>query len=328
MQNIKDIYIATKNKIKKINIFFEILEYFNFFYVLLSFMLIGPLIHLFEISFEYILFNCILSVLLFVFYAVFNSKLYNYFFKMFIKNIEKITLDKTFVEFKKDDLDYILMRSVLENKNITNEDLIFLIDHLNELDQLSKQLCLLSILKNHQNIISIEKILSNKNDILNDFEIKLVNNFKIKNLILEKNHLFKDNIKIDYLIENFEKLDKETIEIIIFPKLKEKYSIEELTELMFTKKPEKFENDLLKTNVWNYLNGNTTESVFYLKIYIIEEILKNKDETVLLQYKEEFFEKTNELQLSDMNLLYIMKQKLNESIKINVEKKINKVIKI
>lgn len=166
---------------------------------------------------------------------------------------------------------------------------------------------------------------SSKSD-LNDVEIRLFNEFGIQKIILEYQHLFK-NIKIDYLIDNLDILNKETTKKIILQKLTEKYSTKELTELIFSKKNNNM-NDSLKTNLWNHFNGKTTESIFYLKIWIIEEILKNKDENLLINYKEEFLEQTKEIQVEDMNLLYMMKQKLNETVKRDIENKINKVIQI
>ena len=325
MLNIIDFYKKTKQKIKFFNKCFGLLQVITMFYILIS---LGVLLAtaLSKNMIAYGIFNMFFSISLAIYLSIYEDKSYNQLFKLFIKNRKEIIKDDLISDFKNSNPDYELLEHILKNTNISKEDLNNIISNVKELTPKEKEWILLTTLSNCQNVISIEKLLVNNQSDLNDVEIKLLNEFGVQKIILEYQHLFK-NIKIDYLIDNLNILNKETTKKIIFPRLIEKYSTKELTELIFSKKNNNM-NDCLKTNLWNRFNGKTTESVFYLKIWIIEEILKNKDENLLIDYKEEFLEQTKEIQLNDMNLLYMMKQKLNETVKIDIENKINKVIQI
>lgn len=325
MLDILEFYKKTKRKIKIFNKSFEVLQISSLVYMFLSciFFLFTSIEGDLRIPG---LLNMFFSFVSFIYLVSSENKSYNHLFKLLIKNRKEIINDDSIADFKNSNPDYKLLEHILKNNNISKEDLNNLIFHLKELTQREKEFILLTILSNCQNLISIENLLVNNKSYLNDIEIKLLNEFGIKKIILEYKHLFK-NIKIDYLIENLNTLNKETVEKIILPVLIKKYSLEELTELIFSKNNGNI-NDNLKINLWNHLNGKVTESVFYLRVSIIEEILKNKDESLLMNYKEEFFEQTKEIQLVDMNLLYLMKKKLKENVSINVESKINKVIQI
>ncbi len=324
MLNILEFYKKTKRKIKIFNKSFEVLQMISFCYMFLSFIFF-----LFtSIERDLIihgLLNMIFSFLSFFYLCLLENKAYNRLFKLLINNKDKIIREESIKYFKNSDPDYLLLREILINKNISKEELNTIIINLNNFDEDKKDSLLLNILYFYKDIISIEKLLVSNQSSLNDIE-KILIEFNIKKLIL--NHEFiAEEIKIDYLIENLHTLNKEIIEKIILPRLVKNYSLKELTELIFSKNNKNI-NDNLKINLWNHLNGKVTESVFYLRISIIEEILKNKDESLLMNYKEEFFEQTKEIQLVDMNLLYLMKQKLKDIVPINSENKINKINKV
>lgn len=326
MSNIINFYKKTKEKIKKFNKFFDVIQLISLIYIILSFpiLIISPIISM--EMFPYMLFNMFFSIVSFIYFCSFEKKSYNQLFKLFIKDIKEIINDDLVSNFKNSNPDYELLRNILKNIDISKEELDNIMSNIKKLHEKEKEFILLNILSNCQNIISIENLLVNNQSNLNDVEMKLFNEFEIQKIILKYQHLF-ENIKIDYLANNLNILNKETVKKIIFPRLIEKYSIKELTELVFSKKNNNI-NDSLKTTLWNHFNGEVNESSFYLKLWIIEEILKNKDENLLIDYTEEFLEQTKEIQLEDMNLLYMMKQKINQKVKINIENKINKVIQI
>jgi len=324
MSDIIDFYKKTKQKIKFFNKCFEILQISTLFYLFISFGIMFLAV-ISKNMIAYSIFNVFLTISLFIYICIYENKAYKHLFRLFIKNRKEIIKVDSISSFKNSNPDAELLVNILKNTNISKEDLNNIMN-LKEINQREKEWILLNILLNCQDVISIEKLLVNNQSDLNEIEMKLFNEFGIQKIILEYQHLFK-NIKMDYLIDNLNILNKETTKKIIFPRLIETYSIKELTELIFSKKNNNI-NDYLKTNLYNHFNGKTSESVFYLKIWIIEEILKNKDENLLIDYKKEFLEQTKEIQLEDMNLLYMMKQKLEETIKIDIENKINKIIQI
>lgn len=96
----------------------------------------------------------------------------------------------------------------------------------------------------------------------------------------------------------------------IVKKMLDKFTIKTLIKVVF-------EEDINNINsaeleLYKFINNLELERKIEIKKVIIEESLNLKDENNIFEYKERFLETASELDINNKDLLYLIKQKLNQ----------------
>lgn len=218
-------------------------------------------------------------------------------FKDWIKNIEGT------------ELELIEVKNIIENFNIL-EDYGYQ-EYFEVIDIL---------LRKYSEKINLENFLV-KNRTLNKYELTFCNLLNKDIKIISK--IF-DYLDVDQILNNQELLEKVNMDYI-YTILKKEFKLEELIELMFEKVNTNFIDKEYDLNIWNFLNGSNFSKILELKRLILEDIVESENETLIINYKDDFLDLVEEIKCKNFDKLFVLKQKLK---KIKIKENEFKIIHI
>jgi len=171
--------------------------------------------------------------------------------------------------------------------------------------------------KKYQKENLIEKVYTEGsiyNNLLKNENIKPI----INGLLIDK--YYKGN-KLDDLIK-YKEYTKYLSENQLYDLINKEMDLNAITKAFFVKERNKL-NDCNILKLYDFLREINVELYIKLKKMFIETILKKGEESIIYDYREDFLEATNYLNIENKELLYILKEKIKRKEMIEDFKIIN-----